>query len=127
MPAARDGRPRTRVRKVGEQTPVRVEDLSADRHAQLHVLARTALLVASLAVTAPLGREDALALEERQIAQVGIGEQRDVPPVAAVAAVRTTLRDVLLTPEAERAVPAPASTDLDAGPVVEQRKPLRGS
>jgi hypothetical protein len=66
--------------------------------------------------------EDARAAEEGKVAQVGIGEQQDVAAVAAVAAVRAALGNVLLAPEAERAVPAASAADLDPRPIVEHRR-----
>ncbi len=77
------------------------------------------MLVLALPVTAAAAFEPALALEEREVAAVGIGDEDDVAAIAAVTAVGTALRHVLLAPEAERAVAAAAASHLDAGAIVE--------
>jgi hypothetical protein len=63
--------------------------------------------------------EPPLALEERQVAAIGVGEEDDVTAVSSVTAVRAALRHVLLAPEAERAVAPTAAAHLDAGAIVE--------
>jgi hypothetical protein len=81
------------------------------------------VLVLSLAVNASARREPSLALEERKVAQIGVGQQDDVAAVSTVAAVRASLGDVFLPPEAERPVAAAAPAHLDAGAVVEHPAP----
>src|SRR6202008_4315701 len=61
----------------------------------------------------------------RRAANVRAGHERDVPPGPAVAAVRAALRDVPLTPEAERPVAAPPGLHVDAGPVLEHVASVR--
>ena len=77
------------------------------------------MLVRAPAVTPATAHEAALALEEGKIAQVVVGDQDDVTAVPAVTAVRAALRNVLLAPEAERAVAAATPAHLDAGAVEE--------
>jgi hypothetical protein len=76
-------------------------------------------------MTAASADETPLALEEGQVAEIGVGDDHDVAPVPTVATVWTPLRHVLLAPEAERAVTAAAPTHLDAGPVVEHARSRR--
>src|SRR5919198_451166 len=78
----RDGHARARVREVGEQPALRVEDLRPDRHAQLDGLSIAAVSVAALAVAPATRGEDALALEEGEIAQVRVGDELHVAAVA---------------------------------------------
>jgi hypothetical protein len=69
-----------------------------------------------LAVT---GLEVPARAERRQIAEVRVCDQDDVPAGPAVAAVRATLRDVLLATEVDAAVAATTRLHLDAGAVLE--------
>jgi hypothetical protein len=59
-----------------------------------------------------------LALEEREVAKIGVGTEDDIASVPAVAAVGPALGHVLLAPEAERAVTTAAASHLDAGAIV---------
>ena len=62
-------------------------------------------------MAAPLG--DVVLVEfqiEKSVVPLG-GARDDIPPLAAVAAVRAALRDVLLPPEAD--APAPVSAFID--------------
>jgi hypothetical protein len=67
--------------------------------------------------------EATLALEEGEVAAVGIGDEHDVSAVAAVSPVGPAFGHVLLTPEAQRAVASTAATHLDAGAIVEHGCP----
>jgi hypothetical protein len=75
--------------------------------------------IRALPVASTARGEATLAREESEISEIRVCRDDDVAAVASVAAVGTALRDVLLAPEAERAVAAAASDYLDAGPVVE--------
>ena len=112
---------RAGVREVDEQAAVVVEHLRADRDREDDVLAVGAALVRALAVASALGLEAAEPLEVREIAQVRVGHEHDVAAVAPVAAVGPALRDVLLAPEAQRAVAAAPALDADPRAVVEHR------
>src|ERR671924_363638 len=107
--------------EIGHHAALVVEDLRPDRNPQLDVVAVRAVLLPAAPVTAATGREPLLAREPRQVAAIRVGDDHDVPAMPAVPAVRSALRDVLLAPEAERAVPAAAGPDADLGPIVEHR------
>ena len=115
--------PPARVREVDEEPAFGVEHLRPHGHAKLDGFSASPVFVAPLAVAAAAACEAALALEERKVAKIGIGDEDDIAAVAAVAAVGAAPGHVLLTPEAERAVAAAAPTHLDAGPVVEHKSP----
>ena len=51
--------------------------------------------------------------KQREVAERRVGDEDDVPATAAVTPVGTALRDVLLAPEGQRAIPAPAGADDD--------------
>jgi hypothetical protein len=107
------------MREIGELPAFLVEDLRPDGYLQLDVGSFGAVAVRALAVSSTTSDETPLAREVRKIPEVRVGREDDVPAVASVAAVGTALRDVLLAPEAERAVAAAASDHLDTSPVVE--------
>ena len=69
---------------------------------------------------AAAGAELRLRPEAGEVAQSRVGSEDDVAAAAAVAAVGTALRHVLLAPEAQAAVAAAARLHLDAGAIVEQ-------
>ena len=116
--AARDDDPRAGSGQVGDDLSVGVEHLRPHRHAQLDVGTVGAVLAAPAARLPARGLEDPLRAEGREIAEVGIGDQDHVAAAAAVAAVGTTLRHVLLAAKAEAAVPAAARNHLDLRPIV---------
>ena len=86
---------------------------------ELDVAAVRTVPAGAAAVPAAAAFEPALATEARQIAQVGVGDQRDVAAAAAVAAVGPALGHVGLAPERQRAVAAGAGADLQMGAVSE--------
>jgi hypothetical protein len=108
-----------RMREIGEEMAAVVEDLGAHRYGELDRIPARSVLRLSLPVPATPTLEPALALEEREVPQIGLGEQDDVPAVSPVSTVRTTLRHVFLAPKAQRAVSAAAASHLDAGAIVE--------
>ncbi len=112
---------RAGVRQVDEQAAVVVEHLRAHRDSKDDVLAVGAPLVRALAVASALGLEAPEPLEVREIAPVRVGHEHDVSAMATVAAVGPALRDVLLAPEAQRAVTAAPAFDADPRAVVEHR------
>jgi hypothetical protein len=59
------------------------------------------------------------AAKAREVAERGVHYERDVAAAAAVAAVRTALRDMRLAPERHHAVPAGTAPHEDARAVVE--------
>ena len=92
------------VGEVGNEIAVGVEHLRSHRHAEDDVLTRGAVLPrASAGATAP-GDVSLAGAIPGEIAQILVGEEHDVSATAAVAAVRSAARDVLLATEAERAV-----------------------
>src|SRR6266508_2233278 len=66
--------------------------------------------------------DDALRAEPREDAQVRVGNEDDVAPRPAVATVRAALRDVLLTPEAQRSGADATALHPDAGAVMEHTR-----
>src|SRR5205814_9876631 len=117
--ASRRDHPSGRGGEIGDQLPVPVENLRADRHAHVDRLPGRAVLqrtAAGLAVPRP---EPAPRAKRREVAQVGVGDQDDVAAGAAVAAVGAALRDVLLAAEVQAPVAAATRLHADAGAVVE--------
>ena len=117
--AVRCNEPRARVREVGEQPPLLVEHLGPHGYAECDVLAVGPTLVRPLPVPPPRRLEARLPVEEAEISEIRVGQEDDVPAVAAVAAVRAALRHELLPPEAERPVAAAPAPDADPRAVEE--------
>jgi len=105
------------VRKVDEETAVRVEHLCPDRNAKLDVLSFGAMLVRALAVNTTSAREPLPPTKSCKITEVGVRNEGHVAALASVSTVRPALRDELLAPKAERAVASASSPDLDPGAV----------
>jgi hypothetical protein len=110
--------------EIGKKRAVEVEDLRADGHGEHDVLAVPAATASALAVPARTGGVAGLPPVPPEIAEIGVGHHDDVAAVAAVTAVRTALRNVLLAPEADGAVPAATAAGDDAGAILEHD--LRG-
>ena len=105
--------------EIRDQAAVLVEHLRPRRHGQLDRLAGRAVLeraAPGLAVCCP---EPSLRAKRGQVAQVAIRDEDHVAAGPAVAAVRPTLRHVLLAPEVQAAVTAATRLHVDAGAVVE--------
>jgi hypothetical protein len=85
----------------------------ARRNAQHHVITRGTLLILPLPVLATLRLILLLVLVVEQGRQVGIGDQHDVPAVAAVAAIGATAGHVLLAAEGQATVPTVAALYVD--------------
>ncbi len=119
---------RPRPGQVRQDRPLLVEDLRADRDAQLDGLARGAALVRALPVLAAAGAVAPPALKRAQVAQIGIGDEDDVSTGAAVAAVRAALGHAVLAAERHAAVAAAPRRDEDSRPIVEHSgdRPERG-
>ena len=79
-------------------------------------MARSATASPRLAAARPIA---AARPKAGQVAKIRVRDEDDVAAVASVPAVRSALGHVLLAPEAEAAVPAPARLHVNAGPVVE--------
>src|SRR5581483_12385454 len=103
LAAAGEHHARARVREVGDEV-ASVEDLRPDGDGHLDRLAVGAVAAAAAAVPAPARGDPAAAPERGEVAERGVGDQRDVAAPPAVAAVGAALRDVLLAPEREPAV-----------------------
>ena len=116
--AARHDDARTGMCEIREQLSL-VEDLGADRHAQLGVVACRAVLERAAPVPAAAGLHALIRPERREVTQILLGDEHDVAAGAAVAAVRTAFRDVLLAAKREAAVAAPPRLHVDAGAIVE--------
>jgi hypothetical protein len=109
---------RSGVHEIGYEAALRVEDLRAGGDSEDDRLPVRAVAVRALPVTAALRPEPVLRGEGGKVPQVGVREEDDVAPLAAVTSVRAAFGDVLLAPEADCAVAAAAGRDMDAGPVV---------
>ncbi len=118
--ATRHHHARSSTLQVGHEAPVRIERLRPDRHSELDHLAVGAVFARSTPVPAALRRIHALRAKRTEVAKPRIGDENDVAAPAAVAAVRPSLRHVLLAPETEAAVAAAAGSNVDARAVVEQ-------
>ena len=105
--------------QVDEQAPFVVEHLRPHGNRHLDGLPVGAVLVLPLSVHAAATLEAALALEEREVAAIRVGNEDDIAAVPPVTAVGPPFRHVLLPPKAERAVPTAAASHLDAGAIVE--------
>jgi hypothetical protein len=108
------------AREVGDQVALGAERLRPDGHGQLDRGAVGAVLAGAAARLAAAGLELRLGAERGEVAQARIGDEHDVAAAAAVAAVGTALRHVLLAPEAQPSVAPSARQHLDAGAIVEQ-------
>jgi hypothetical protein len=122
LAAPRSDEPRVFRGEVGDKPVVRVEELRADRDADLGVLSvRTVLLAAATVAASP--RLDVLDPPEGgQVTEARIDDHDDVAAAPAVAAVRPALGDVLLPAKAQASVAATACLGMDVRPVVEHRE-----
>ena len=96
------------MREVGDEPPVLVEHLSADRHRKHGILAASAVREAAAAGAALARAELLVRPKPGEVPPPWIGDEHDIPAVAAVAAVRPTLGDELLAAEVHRTVAAAA-------------------
>jgi hypothetical protein len=87
------------MREIRNHTTLGVEHLRPHRDVQLGIVAGRALLEGAAPVGASARFHVLIRPERREIAPVRVGQQDDVSPAPAVAAVRTALRDELLTPK----------------------------
>ena len=93
--------------QVGEHNAaVRILDDRAERHADDAVLAAPAVLVAALAAAAVVRPEVGPVTEIDERAQVAVGHQKDVPALAAIAAVGPAPGHEFFPPETDAAVTA---------------------
>src|SRR5204863_6399271 len=70
-------------------------------------------------VPAPAGPDALVRPEAGQLAKIAVRNEHDVTAGAAVAAVRSAFRHVLLATERKAAVAAPPRLHVDAGAIVE--------
>jgi hypothetical protein len=108
--------------EVGDEILVRVEHLRADRYAQLDVLPVRAVLAGTAPSSAAPGCVPALRAKRGKVTEVGIGDEPDVAACAAVAAIWPPFGNVLLAPEAERAVSPTPGDRVEASAIVEHVK-----
>jgi hypothetical protein len=83
--------------------------------------------LAAAPALAGLGLELLVVLEGEQAGQALAHAEADVAAPAAVAAVGAAARDVLLTPEAEAAVPSASGLDSDARSIVKHASAAFGA
>ena len=102
---------------------VPIVDHRAQRHAEEQVPARGPVAIGPLAMLATGGVIVAPVVVVEQRAQSGIGLHPHAAAVSAVAAVRTAVRHVLLTPETDAARAPVAALDEDLDLVDEHRGP----
>ena len=113
------------MREVREQAFLVVEHLCADGDAELGVGARGAVLQRTAAAAAAARLDALIRAERRQIAEVVIRDEHDVAARTAVAAVRSSLRNVLLAAEREAAVAAATRLHVKSDAVVEHQRTRR--
>jgi hypothetical protein len=107
--------------QVRDQRACRVENLRPDGNGEHDALAIGAVAVGTLPVPSATGTKRRPAAKRRKVSQVRVGDEGDVSAPAAVAAVGTALRHVLLAAEADRAVPAAPCERDEASPIREHR------
>ena len=117
--ALRDDDARSRVRQVGDQPVVRIDDLRPDGNDEHRVLAALARREAAASRTAAAGLHLLVRAEAGEIAPLRIRDEDDVAAVAAVTAVRAALRHELLTAKVDGTVAAAAGDHGQAGAIVE--------
>ena len=92
---------------------VGVEHTRPDRYTDVDALALVPGHLPPHAILSTLGAMMALMPEIDQRVQAAVGYKEDMAAITAITAVRTTLRDELLTAKTYTAVPAVAGLDLD--------------
>ena len=92
---------------------VGVEHTRPDRYTDVDALALVPGHLPPHAILSTLGAMMALMPEIDQRVQAAVGYKEDMAAIAAITAVRTALRDELLTAKTDTAVPAVAGLDLD--------------
>src|SRR5205814_755981 len=108
-----------RAREIGDKPALGVQHLRAHGRAQ-HDVGSRCTVASGASARAALARLEALFRPEaREVPQVWVGHEHDVAAGAAVTAVRAALGNVLLAPEAERAVAAAPRLHVDAGAIRE--------
>ncbi len=117
--ATRQHDARARAREIGDE-PVLLEDLRPGGNAELDALAGRAVLARAAPGAAALRLDPLAPPENREVAQIRVRDEDDVPARPAVAAVGAAFRDVLLPPEAERTVAAAPGLDPETRTIVEQ-------
>ena len=124
MPAAsalRDQNAIVGLGEIVEQFPGPViVNFGARGNRNIEILAIVPVTIAAFAVTSPPGAEYVVEAEFEKRVFVGIRDEIDVTAIAAVATAGTALRDELLPPEGNAAVPAVTGFDCDFGFVDER-------
>ena len=104
------------LRQVSNELPgISITGHRAERHLDENIIALPALLPLALAVGASLGFEMNTALEADEGVQVRIGHQVDIATLAAIPAVRSAQGHVFLAAEADTAIPAVTSFNVNLG------------
>ena len=107
--------------QIGHQSSFAVEHLGTDWEPQLGHVPVGPVLTLTATVPAPACLEPRTRAKRREIAEVRVRDCDDVAAASSVAAVRSSLRHVLLASEAQPPVAAPARLHVDASVVVEGR------
>src|SRR5882762_5153606 len=107
-PAVRDKDALAGSGEISDGRALLVKHQRADGNLQDHIRARMASTIGALAVTAAIGLEFAIVAVAKQRVVVRVGFQIDVAAMAAVAARRTTARNIFFAPKGHAAVAAVA-------------------
>jgi hypothetical protein len=109
------------LREIVEQFPGRViVDLGSGWNRNIEIIAIVTVTIAAFAVPSASGAEHVVESEFEKRVFVGVGDEIDAAAVAAIATAGTALRDELLPPESNAAVPAVTGFDCDFGFVDER-------
>jgi len=108
--------------EVGKQTTLVVENLRPNGDLKLGVDARRTVLERAAARSAASRLDVLIRTKRRQITEVAISDEHDVAARTTVAAVRPSLRDVLLPTERETAVTAAARLNVESDAIVEHQR-----
>ena len=125
VPSARDDHSGAGSREIDDELSVLFEDLRSDRHRKRHRLPGRAVLQCAATRFAASGLEASLGPKRGKIAEIQVGREDDVSTRAAVSAVGSTLRHVLLAAEVQAPVTAATRLHMDAGAVVEHVRLVR--
>ena len=110
----------------GHRLGVELTHDGAKRDAQDEVIAVATMLAGTLAVRSALGAEVVLEAVVDKRRELRVDANDDVSAIAAVASVRTALRDIRLSAERHAAGTAIATADVDPGKVCEHRASWEG-
>jgi hypothetical protein len=110
------------VCEVGEEATLVIENLRPDGNVKLRGGAGRTVFERAAAGSAARRLDMLIRTKCRQIPEVVISDEHDVAARTTVAAVRSSLRDVLLPAERETAVTAAAGLNVESDAVVEHQR-----